>query len=330
MAGSLTIPRVFTTGGQRDASQLDDDFNAIRDYVNPREVTTGTLAARPAFGTAGRWYVATDVNGGTPYVDTGSAWVQVAASVTGAEAQLFRSYLAGLGLANAADADHDITVAVGKARADSDDADLVLGTAITKRIDATWVVGNNEGGLDTGAVGNDTWYHVFLIKRPDTGVVDALFSTSATAPTMPANYTKKRRLGAVKTDGSANIIAFIQTGDEFRWKGNTGVLDLDNAATGTSAITVTHNVPTGVVVWAWGAWQSAAASSVYRSSLDQDDLAPSSSAYPLLHSQSTATGGDVWERLKTNTSGQARWRWTSSSDVLVVTHGWIDRRGRDD
>jgi hypothetical protein len=50
---------------------------------------------------------------------------------------------------------------------------------------------------------------VYVIKRPDTQVVDVLFSTSATAPTMPANYTLKRLVGAVKTNGSSQFIQFI-------------------------------------------------------------------------------------------------------------------------
>lgn len=44
-------------------------------------IMAGTLASRPAAATAGRLYVATDVNGGTPYRDTGSAWVQAAPGV---------------------------------------------------------------------------------------------------------------------------------------------------------------------------------------------------------------------------------------------------------
>lgn len=38
--------------------------------------TSGILASRPAASIAGRLYLATDVNGGTLYRDTGTAWVQ--------------------------------------------------------------------------------------------------------------------------------------------------------------------------------------------------------------------------------------------------------------
>ncbi len=45
-------------------------------------IGSGTNAARPAFGNAGRLYFSTDINGGTLYRDSGAAWVQVALGVT--------------------------------------------------------------------------------------------------------------------------------------------------------------------------------------------------------------------------------------------------------
>jgi hypothetical protein len=127
-------------------------------------------------------------------------------------------HLQGLTLSNnATDATNDIDISIGQASAIDLSAVIKLGTALTKRLDATWAVGNNNGGLDTGAKANSTTYHVWLIRRPDTGVVDALFSTSATNPTMPANYTQKRRIGAVMTDGSGGIRAFRQNGGWFHW-----------------------------------------------------------------------------------------------------------------
>jgi len=122
---------------------------------------------------------------------------------------------------------------------------MTLTAAITKTTGA-WAVGSGNGGLDTGTVANSTWYHVYLIERPDTSVVDVLFSTSATAPTMPTGYTKKRRIGSILTDGSAHIIAFIQVGDRFQW--STPVADVNANNPGTSAVTRTLTVPTGIIV----------------------------------------------------------------------------------
>lgn len=84
---------------------------------------------------------------------------------------------------------------------------MYLASALTKTT-SVWAVGSAAGGLDTGSIAANTWYYIFLIKRPDTGVVDILFSTSPTAPTMPTDYTLKRLFQAVKTNGSNQ---FIQT-----------------------------------------------------------------------------------------------------------------------
>lgn len=85
---------------------------------------------------------------------------------------------------------------------------MVLAATTTKTTSA-WAVGSGNGGLDTGSIASSTWYYVYLIKRPDTQVVDVLFSTSASSPTMPANYTLKRLIGAIKTDGSSHWIQWI-------------------------------------------------------------------------------------------------------------------------
>lgn len=59
------------------------------------------------------------------------------------------------------------------------------------------------GGLDTGALAASTWYSVWRIGKAD-GTRSWLISLSATAPTMPAGYTHKARVGWIRTDGTAN------------------------------------------------------------------------------------------------------------------------------
>ncbi|WP_413612353.1 tail fiber domain-containing protein [Bdellovibrio sp. HCB-110] len=55
--------------------------DGIQNLGGTPSVQTGTLAARPAFGTAGRLYIASDSN--TLYRDTGSAWVAIGDGATG-------------------------------------------------------------------------------------------------------------------------------------------------------------------------------------------------------------------------------------------------------
>lgn len=115
-----------------------------------------------------------------------------------------QGYFSGLALTTAADAANDVTIAAGAAAADTSPYYLMqLASALTKQIDASWAVGNNAGGLDTGAVGNNTYYK-WLIQRSDTGVTDALLSLSSTAPTMPTNYDRKRLVGFLGRASATN------------------------------------------------------------------------------------------------------------------------------
>src|SRR5260221_5524476 len=119
-----------------------------------------------------------------------------------------------------------LDVAAGVCRDDTNPAAIVLNSGVV--IDCAT---NGVNGLDTGALANNTWYHVFAILG---GVAPAtLASTSASSPTLPAGYTLKRRIGSFRTDGSAHIIAFKQNGDEFIW--STVTLDVNGAATSTTA-----------------------------------------------------------------------------------------------
>lgn len=82
MSGTLNVPNDFAAlSGNVAASKIDADFSTVETYVNAREVTVGLVAARPVAGTAGRWYLATDVNGGTLYADNGTSWNQAGAGV---------------------------------------------------------------------------------------------------------------------------------------------------------------------------------------------------------------------------------------------------------
>lgn len=73
---------------------------------------------------------------------------------------------------------------------------------------------NGAGGLDEGSLANSTLYAVFAIDdSTKTNPGSALLSTSATSPVMPFGYDMKRRIGWVLTDGSANILPFVQTGN---------------------------------------------------------------------------------------------------------------------
>lgn len=153
-----------------------------------------------------------------------------------------QGYVTGLALTtNAGDATNDVDIAVGAAASDVSPYYLMqLTSALTKRIDANWAVGTNQGGLDTGAVGNNTYY-IWLIQRSDTLVTDVLFSLSSTAPTMPANYDRKRLLGLLVRASATNGAPYLNA----KAIGNTGPILIAKGAIPTTA-TVDWTIPAGV------------------------------------------------------------------------------------
>lgn len=130
-------------------------------------------------------------------------------TIAAAGVAIFSGFLYGLGLTNnGSDASNDIDIAAGVAVDSTNSSFMQLSASLTKRVDAAWSVGTGNGGLDTGAVANTT-YFIWLIKRTDTGVVDALFSASSSAPTMPTNYTLKRLLGSFSRVSGVNGPPFL-------------------------------------------------------------------------------------------------------------------------
>lgn len=249
---------------------------------------------------------------------------------------ILTGHLAGLGLGNnAVDSDHDIDVAVGSAADSTGAVYMVLASSMTKRIDASHADGTGNGGMCSGAsLGNNSWYHVFLIAKTD-GTVDICFDDNAICTNLPAAYSYFRRIGSVKTDGSANIVGFTQYGDLFLW--DDPPLDVDGETTGTvdtTAANYTLTVPTGVQVLARftaAARKTAALPEVYISSPSQNNEEPSPSAAPLWSVRPPSSGGlGGWPlEILTNTSAQVRARSNLASHWFsIVTNGWVDNRGK--
>ena len=92
---------------------------------------------------------------------------------------------------------------------------------------------SGAGGLDTGAVAANTLYSEWLIYNPTTVTLSALFSLSATAPTLPSGYTYKARVGWCLTDGSSNVLAFHQYNEDLNLD-VTNVNTLTKVATGSA------------------------------------------------------------------------------------------------
>ena len=241
-----------------------------------------------------------------------------------------QNYLTGLTLSYSSTTVFGI--AAGEAADSTNVSMMQLNSAYTKTTSA-WAVGTGNGGLDTGTIGAASWYHVYLIQRPDTGVVDVCYSLSASSPSLPTNYTLYRRIGSVKT-ASSQWVNFTQNYDTFIWA--APVNDVAGIATTGSRVTTTLSVPTGVVLSAlFRASVSNAGSGanifVQFPDLVETDAAASASNSDLCVyavSGNTMTTAGAYERI-TNASAQIGVRSNSSNGTLnVTTYGWKDTRGK--
>ena len=154
-----------------------------------------------------------------------------------------RGFIWGFEMSNGTDSSHDIDISEGQATDSSGSVDIATTATLTKQIDAAWSAGDDAGGFPSGiTLSNNTWYHVFVITNGST--VDAGFDTSTSAANLlsdASGYTAYRRIGSVLTNGSANIVQFIQIQDRFMWANPP----LDNAGsfTANTRTNVTLSVP---------------------------------------------------------------------------------------
>jgi hypothetical protein len=220
----------------------------------------------------------------------------------------------GLTIANnSTDANNDIDIAAGKIRDSTDVIDLVLASAMTKRLDASWTAGTNQGGLFSGSKANSTWYHVFLIRKDADGSIDVGFDTSVTAANKPTGYTYFRRIRSFRTDASGNILPFFCYGSTTMWK--AALLDL-SAGTSTSAVAFTVSTPLGVKTKIFGSVEvTSAAKAVVI--FDPDLISANHQA-----AYGTSSGFLIGYQCLTNASSQLKYYVYSGGSVYWQTYGW--------
>lgn len=349
------FPQAFAAEGQAFYLELRTSGGVvIKTFENVVALgAEATGAISRDFGVAGRLSINGDgghvrLEGGPPTGDdvggtlelsgrNGTALDQIifnAKSITlvGGAGLLLRNYIDGL-ILSAAGASDTFAIAPGQA-ADSENAVLLTQPSALSKTTAAWAVGPGTGALDAGAIANNTWYHAFLIRRSDTGVVDALVSTSPTAPALPTGYDQKRRLGSLKTDGAGKWVKFLQLGDVFTW--DAPVRDANAVAIINVPQSLTLSTPLGVKTVAEitaGITSNYSGTSGY---LFFSPLDVASAVATIGNAQVTwVEGGGAGSgplRVRTNTSSQVRAVVDNSNvtnSLTVFTQGWVDSRGRD-
>ena len=108
------------------------------------------------------------------------------------------------------------------------------------------------GGMDVAdSLAASTWYYFYLIYNPATGDTSSLASLSASSPTLPSGYTHYRRMGALRTDATANKyplrMAWSDSNAEYR-PYNTGSNLTDFPLIQSGVLGTTGSTPTMTAV----------------------------------------------------------------------------------
>lgn len=230
--------------------------------------------------------------------------------------------ITGMVLSNGTDSDHDIDIAAGVCWASTDNYQMLLGSTMTKQIDAVWAVGTGNGGLFSGSVTTNERYHVFIIRKDSDGTIDAGFDTSDIAANIPSGYSHYRRIGMVYTDASSNILAFTQTDRVFVL--GTAIEEFNDATpASTSEHTVALSIPSeNGIEWLGGIYSkrtSASTTLSYRTGI-----------HPSMSDESGTTGKHVQLRLPIDDAGFyfTPGATTGWDNLEVYTYGWVDGAGR--
>jgi len=245
-----------------------------------------------------------------------------------------KGHIWDLTMSNAADTVNDITVQAGEAADEGGEVVMILAAPITKQLDANWVVGDAQGGLNTGAKANSTWYEVHLIYRQDTGVVDVMFTTTANRATLPAGYTHQRRIGWIRNNAAPTILQFIQIGDYFTLVTPINDVAATKTLTATAvALTVPPNSIARFRASADGNTSVNANSAVlFKEAVEtgaNPALAAGVASLGYFDLATCAAGGHF--ELRTNGTSQI----THDSEVAqgaldISTYGWIDHRRKEE
>ena len=354
--GGNLIADLALVGHTHTASQVTDFAEATDDRVNALlqagsnvtltyNDTANTLTIAATGGGGGTSVIVADTApvgqpAGTLWweSDTGSMYINfndgtstqwVPAGTGGGSSNVVRSWLAGLTLSTSGPS-ATFSVAAGQA-ADSANVIMINLVSAPNKTTAAWAVGSGNGALDTGAIAATTWYHVFLIRRPDTGVVDVLISLSVSAPTLPSGYTQFRRIGSLLTNGSSQWTPFTQLGDEFMWV--TPVIDVNITNLATTQSFYTLSVPLGLQVQA-NIRGVASHATIGNAALITSPDEPATTAGVANMTVVIPSAGflTAWGLMSVRTDVLSRIRAiasATSTTLRVSTVGWIDRRGRD-
>lgn len=224
---------------------------------------------------------------------------------------------------NSTDLNNDVDFYNSSFYFDDGTGSATLTSTLTKRLDANWVAGNNQGGLDTGTKQANTWYYAYAIYNPTTNVADIVFSASPTSPTLPSGFTKKRRIkGAFfLTNASANIRPFLYFPDGGNYIFSTAItVHSSQNTSGTATINVSVPYLYGIVAYVQVQGLNDAVNAFSFTTISSGGM--------IIDSGSAPSGGSINNGelpiLNNTSSAYVSWGGVLNRRNAVYTYGFID------
>ncbi len=335
-AATIEIGTVTTVpyGTPASVTNVGDENAAVLDFEIPKGqdgTGTGDMQAANNLSDLANADTALDNLGGTAVGKAVFTAVDQAAAQAAIGAKVLAGHLYGMEMTWVSGA--AIGFSAGECADSSAMHYIKAASAIAEKyIHVAWAAGTAQGMLDAGAVADGT-YHIFAIgKSTDPAAFDYLASTSPTAPTMPATWDLKRRIGSVVRK-SGGILGFVQAADKFSLV--SPVRDLSVQDPGTSGILVALTVPMGLSV---EVEMCVTISKTFANRVNfiitsplQSDIAPATAGPYTATLIQNPENKSIPNRTMTNVSAQVRHRsdYSAASYFVVMdTFGWIDTRGK--
>lgn len=209
----------------------------------------------------------------------------------------------------------------------SDGTGLFMLDAVSVTADVT-VAGLN--GLDTGAQAASTTYYVYVIYNSTSNTIGSLLSISTSAPTMPAGYTFKKRVGSNTTDTSTNFSGGWTSDIPSQFpllNSQTATVDVTNTLTETNLYSVslpTNTLTAGRMLQlnVWGDMlKNAVGTLQIKVKLGATTIFDSAAQTPVTSAsrQISLIEARIFANAVNSQTNEVRWKWPSGVMVFGIT-----------
>ena len=320
-----------TTVSSFMATVLDDTTAAAARTTLDAEQKTNSLTAITTLEDADQFIVADNSDSGNSKkitkLNLANALATDAATTSTLGTTLIKKRIIG---SNGTDTEHDIDFTAGSIDF-SDGSGQAYIAALTKQADATFATGDNSGAMASGqSLPTSGTVHWFGLSDANGTTVDIGCDTDVDATNLladsvviAAGLTKYQRILSLRTDASANFLAFTQYANHIFW--TSPPTDLSTSSTTTSKTNLSITVPNSIEVMATLGIGAREGGLIYTNvfSEGQDDSSPVQDNRDFCLESGSRTGLEV-SRYTQSATVAYRLSATTPDKLTIKTKSFVD------